>query len=65
MEGDKGEKDMANFTDFLDKNKEKIRKVAESNTVRNEDGLPVITKQDPWRKESHWDEVYKSLKDKS
>lgn len=59
----KGEKEsnMNNFNDFLAKNKDKIRKVTESNTKRNENGVPVITKDDPWRKETEWNTIYKEL----
>lgn len=52
---EKRESDMNNFNDFLEKNKDKIRNLTESNTKRNEDGLPVITKDDPWRQEKEWD----------
>ncbi|SFM38372.1 hypothetical protein [Pelosinus propionicus] len=56
----KREKDM-NFTDFIEKNKDKIRKVAEANTVRNKKGIPVITKDDPWRNEKEWDITFSEL----
>jgi len=45
--------------------KEKIQKIAEANTKRNLDGLPVTSKDDPWRKETEWDELYKELTKKS
>jgi hypothetical protein len=32
----------------------KIRKLAQSNTVKNKDGLTVITKDDPVREEPDW-----------
>lgn len=55
------EKDMVNFTEFLQNNKEKINKIVEANTKRNAEGFPVISKDDPWRKETEWDEHYKCL----
>jgi hypothetical protein len=56
-----GEKDMKDFKEFLKANKEKIRNITESNTVRNKDGVPVITKDDPWRNETEWDSLYKGF----
>lgn len=52
---------MNNFNDFLIKNKDKIRRITESNTKRNQNGIPIITKDDPWRKETEWDIMYKEL----
>jgi hypothetical protein len=52
---------MDNFSEFLEKNKAKIRKVADSITKKNENGIPVISKDDPWRKEHEWDDLYKEL----
>lgn len=37
--------------------KANLWKVAEKNTKRNSDGLTVISKDDPWREESEWDEI--------
>jgi len=56
---------MTTYTEIIKKNKEKIQKIAEENTKRNQDGLPVISKDDPWRKETEWDELYKELTKKS
>jgi hypothetical protein len=53
---------MSKFTDFVRDNKEKIYKIAEANTVRNKEGAPVITKDDPWRNESEWDAHFNKLK---
>lgn len=52
------------FADFISKNKEIIYKIAQSNTVVNESGLTVIPKDDPWREEKEWDEMYEDLKKK-
>lgn len=52
---------MESFSDFLAKNKEKIRTITESNTPRNKNGVVVITRNDPWRKEKEWDAINKEL----
>ena len=58
----KGDDDMLTFTEFLEQNREKIKKVVESNTTKNSQGKPVIPKNDSWRDEIEWDELYKCLK---
>ncbi|MDD5486937.1 MAG: hypothetical protein PHW65_05230 [Dehalococcoidales bacterium] len=50
---------MGKFAEFIQKNREVAYKIAESNTVRNKDGRPVITKDDPWRNEKEWDRICK------
>jgi len=55
----KGDIKMNNFSDFIKANKEKIYRMAEANTVKNEKNIPVITKDDPWRDETEWDAVYR------
>lgn len=68
----KGEKDMQavlkgtapSFADFLNSNKDIVRKVVDSNTVKNNDGLTVISKDDPWRDELEWDHYDRKIKDK-
>lgn len=52
------------FAEFLSKNRDSINRIARSNTVKNDDGLTVITKDDPSREEREWDELYKELQDK-
>lgn len=47
------------FSDFIKKKDDVIRKMVEENTVKNKDGKTVVTKDDPWRKETEWD-IYKS-----
>jgi aspartyl aminopeptidase len=54
---------MTTYIEFIEKNKEKIRKIAEANTKKNQDGLTVISKDDPWRKETEWDKFYQDLKE--
>ncbi|MDA2300426.1 hypothetical protein PDN43_14390 [Bacillus cereus] len=40
-----------NLNELVAKNNQKIFNIAERNTVRNEDGLTVVKKDDPWRRE--------------
>lgn len=51
----KGGNDM-DFKDFLIQNKDKIRRLSDSNTVKNSKGEVVITLDDPWRNETIWDD---------
>ena len=53
---------MNRFINFLQKNKEKIYKIAEANTVKNKEGMAIITKDDEWRNETEWDVHYEELK---
>jgi hypothetical protein len=62
MCGEKKGNEMDNFKEFLEKNKEKIYKITESNTKRNENGIPIITKDDPWRQEKEWDSMPNGVK---
>ena len=55
------EKEMTTFADFVRKNRKKIWENAESNTIRNNDGDVVISKDDPSRNEHKWTEIYKEL----
>lgn len=55
--------DNKSFTEFVKKNKEKVYRLAEQNTVRNSKGQVVITKDDPWHDENEWDEYCKELED--
>ena len=52
------------FADFVNQNKNTIHKVTGSNSIKNHDGDTVISKDDPWRNESEWDQIYWELKDK-
>jgi hypothetical protein len=56
-----GDKNMKDFKEFLKANKEKIRRMTEANSVRNKDGQIVISKDDPWRKETEWDSLCKGF----
>lgn len=50
------------FNKFIAENMQAVRAIAEANTVRNKEGLVVITKDDPWREEKEWDEMYCKLR---
>ena len=52
---------MKTFTDFIGKNKTKIRRVVETSSKHNDKGEPVITRDDSWREEHEWDAFYKEL----
>lgn len=53
------ERTESTFSKFLQKNRSKIRQIAEANTTKNKDGVTVLAKDDPWRTENEWDEIYK------
>lgn len=40
---------MTNFEKFLDENREKIYKLADANTHKNDNGQIVLSKDDEWR----------------
>jgi hypothetical protein len=46
---------------FINQNKDKIYKIAESNTKRNNKGLPTISRNDSWFYEDEWDEYFDEL----
>lgn len=52
---------MKNFEEFVKANKQIIFELAEKNTVRNQNGDAVISRDDPWFYEDEWDEYYKEL----
>jgi hypothetical protein len=49
------------FSDFMKKNKEKIYETGRNNTKLNQDGLPTISKEDPWFKEDEWDDHFERM----
>lgn len=55
---------MQDFNNYFDKNKEKILEVTAKNTLKNKEKIPVISRDDEWREEKEWDEVYQCLKKK-
>ena len=44
---------------FIQQNKGKIREVSERNITRNKDSVIVLPKNDEWRHEKEWEELYK------
>jgi hypothetical protein len=61
----RGGKKMSVLAEFIQQNKQKIRRVSDSNSSKKSDGIPVIKKDDPWRDETEWDDHYRELdKDK-
>lgn len=52
---------MGSFERFIQKNKDKLYKMAEKNTTYNSEGRAVIKKDDEWRNETEWDDLYKKL----
>lgn len=52
------------FADFVSKNRDLINRIAKSNTIKNNDGLTVIGKNDPSRDEHEWNDLYKELHEK-
>ncbi|XID91517.1 hypothetical protein ACF3MZ_23835 [Paenibacillaceae bacterium WGS1546] len=49
-----GEHDLSIIEKDLNAHLQRIKKIAQSNTIKNNDGLTVITKDDPIREESDW-----------
>jgi len=53
------------FEKFIKDNEEKIKEIAEKNTIRNESGQTVISEDDEWREDNEWNRYYDELeKDK-
>lgn len=52
---------MNKATEFLSKNKESLFAMARANTVYNKDGKAVIEKDDEWRNETEWDNLYERV----
>lgn len=50
------------FSDFVSQHREQIHTIADKNCKKNSNGDYVIEKDDPWREEHEWDELYKELK---
>lgn len=57
-------KQNTSFSDFISQHREQIQTIADKNWKKNSDGDYVIEKDDPWRQEYEWDELYKELKHK-
>ncbi|MCM1416856.1 MAG: hypothetical protein NC430_13155 [bacterium] len=52
---------MSVLDQYLEKNKELAYKFASENTPRNASGRPVMKKNDEWRDESEWEELFLEL----
>lgn len=46
---------MNTFSEYTKSNQDKIRKISEANSVMTKEGVLVIGKNDPWRKETEWE----------
>lgn len=53
---------MMSFEQYLKKNREKAYAFADANTKRDAQGHAVIPKEDEWRKEAEWDNLFQELK---
>lgn len=56
---------MSALAQYLEENKELAYKFASKNTPCNASGHPVIPKDDEWRDETEWDELFLELSRKS
>jgi hypothetical protein len=52
---------MKAFSEYMDKNRERAYAVAISNTKYNEQGRPIISKDDDWVNETEWDDLFNEL----
>ena len=55
------DKEHKSFKEFIKRNKEKIYRIAETNTTRNSKGQVIISKDDPWYYEDEWEEHFMEL----
>ena len=56
---------MSALAEYLVTNKNKAYAFATSNTKCNEDGRPVISKDDEWLGETEWDDLFQLLANKT
>lgn len=52
---------MKDFAAFIKANREKVYSSADKNTMRNDIGQTVISRDDSWTNEDEWDVYYKEL----
>lgn len=52
---------MTTLAQYLQVNKEKAYSLATANTKYNQQGRPVISKDDEWNNESEWDDLFDIL----
>ena len=53
---------MSALAQYLDTNRERAYSFATANTKYNEQGRPVVSKDDEWLNESEWDDLYEILR---
>lgn len=49
------------FADFVAEHQEQIRKLSDNNWKKNSEGEYVITPDDAWLDEDHWDRYFEEL----
>ena len=52
---------MSDIKEYINSNRDRVNAVAKSNTSYNQDGKPIIPKDDEWNDEKEWDELFKTL----
>lgn len=63
-DNNKGDVNMGDLSIFIQQNKNKVRRVSEKNVVRNKNNVVVLSKDDEWRSEHEWDDLYKDVRNK-
>lgn len=53
---------MSALAQYLDTNRERAYSFATANTKHDEQGRPVVSKDDEWLNESEWDDLFEVLK---
>ena len=53
---------MSALAQYLDTNRERAYSFASANTKHDEQGRPVVSKDDEWLNESEWDDLFELLK---
>lgn len=53
---------MSALAQYLDTNRERAYSFATANTKYNEQGRPVVSKDDEWLNESEWDDLFETLR---
>lgn len=53
---------MSALAQYLENNRERAYSFATANTKYNEQGRPVISKDDEWANETEWDDLFEILK---
>ena len=53
---------MTSYNNFLSKHKDRILKIAETNTPTDTDGHVMLSKDDPWIQDTVWDDYVKVVK---